>query len=82
MYADRAGLPLDAASVTLTHDRLHAKDCTECETATGRIDRIVREIRLEGDLDDDQRAKLIAIADRCPVHRTLTSEIVIETDEV
>ncbi|MBW0103812.1 OsmC family protein [Pseudonocardia sp. KRD-291] len=82
MYADRAGLPLDDATVTLTHDRLHARDCAECETSTGHVDRIVREIHLEGDLDDAQRAKLLAIADRCPVHRTLTSEIVIETDEV
>ncbi|MDN5914388.1 MAG: OsmC family protein [Pseudonocardia sp.] len=82
MYADRAGLPLDDATVTLTHDRLHATDCAECETSKGHVDRIVREIHLEGDLDATQRAKLLAIADRCPVHRTLTSEIVIETDEV
>ncbi|MET0187789.1 MAG: OsmC family protein [Pseudonocardia sediminis] len=82
MYADRAGLPLDDVTVTLTHDRLHAKDCEECETSTGHVDRIVREVRLVGDLDEAQRAKLIAIADRCPVHRTLTSEMVIETDEV
>ena len=82
MYADRAGLPLEDATVTLTHDRLHARDCAECETSSGRVDRIVREIHLAGELDAAQRAKLIAIADRCPVHRTLTSEIVIETDEV
>jgi putative redox protein len=68
--------------VTLTHDRLHAADCATCETATGQLDRIVREIHLDGDLDDDQRARLLDIADRCPVHRTLSSEIVIETDPV
>ena len=82
MYADRKGIPLQRATVTLTHDRLHATDCAQCETGTGHVDRIVREIRLEGALDDAQRARLLSIADRCPVHRTLQSEIVIETDEV
>ncbi len=82
MYADREGWDLRRTSVTLTHDRLHAADCEHCETATGQLDRIVREIHLDGDLDDAQRARLLDIADRCPVHRTLGSEIVIETDPV
>lgn len=82
MYATRHRLPLEHASVTLTHDRLHAEDCATCETDSGHVDRIVREIHLEGDLDRHQRDRLLAIADRCPVHRTLHSEIVIETDEV
>jgi putative redox protein len=82
MYAERKGWDLRHSTVTLTHDRLHAADCAHCETTTGHLDRIVREIHLEGDLDDAQRASLLRIADRCPVHRTLHSEIVIETDEV
>jgi putative redox protein len=82
LYADRKGWPLDRATVTLTHDRLHAVDCAECVTREGRIDRIVREIHFDGDLDAAQRERLLEVAERCPVHRTLTSEIVIETDEV
>lgn len=68
--------------MTPTHDTLHAANCTSCDADTGRLDRIVREIHLDGDLDDTQRAALLAIADRCPVHRTLHSEIVVETDAV
>ncbi|MGQ0573616.1 MAG: bifunctional alpha/beta hydrolase/OsmC family protein [Pseudonocardia sp.] len=82
MYAERKGWDLRRSTVTLTHDKLHAADCLTCETDTGRLDRIVREIHLDGDLDDTQRATLLAIADRCPVHRTLHSEIIIETDAV
>ncbi|WP_037075770.1 bifunctional alpha/beta hydrolase/OsmC family protein [Pseudonocardia spinosispora] len=82
MYANRKGIPLEHVKATLTHDRLHARDCEDCESRTGHVDRIVREISLEGPLDDAQRARLLAIADRCPVHRTLQSEVVIETDEV
>jgi uncharacterized OsmC-like protein/alpha-beta hydrolase superfamily lysophospholipase len=82
MYAERKGWDLRRSTVTLTHDKLHAADCVSCETDTGRLDRIVRAIHLDGDLDDTQRAALLAIADRCPVHRTLHSEIVVETDAV
>lgn len=82
MYAERKGWDLRHTAVMLTHDRLHATDCDSCATGTGKLDRIVREIHLDGDLDDEQRAALLTIADRCPVHRTLHSEIVIETDEV
>lgn len=82
MYAERKGWALRRSTVTLTHDKLHAADCVSCETDTGLLDRIVREIHLDGDLDDAQRATLLAIADRCPVHRTLHSEIVVETDAV
>ena len=82
MYAERKGWDLRRSTVTLTHDKLHAADCVSCETDTGRLDRIVREIHLDGDLDDTQRAALLTIADRCPVHRTLHSEIVVETDAV
>ena len=79
MYADRKGLPLEGVSVRLAHDRIHAEDCRDCETANGRVDRIRRELVLEGDLDDEQRQKLLEIAGKCPVHRTLHSEIVDET---
>ena len=82
MYAERKAIPLRGATVTLTHDRLHAADCHDCATGSGHLDRIVREIALEGDLTPDDRRRLLEIADRCPVHRTLHSEIVVETDEV
>jgi putative redox protein len=81
MYADRKGIPLTRSTIRLRHDRVHARDCERCETERGLLSRITREIELEGDLDDDQRAKLMLIADKCPVHRTLSSEIVIETRE-
>lgn len=79
MYARRKGLALDGAEVRVRHDRIHAEDCAECETKEGRVDRFERTIELNGVLDDDARARLMAIADRCPVHRTLSSEIRIES---
>ncbi|GAA3581968.1 OsmC family protein [Amycolatopsis ultiminotia] len=79
MYADRKGIPLIRTEVRLRHDRVHARDCEHCETEAGLLSRITREIAFEGDLDDEQRAKLLEIADKCPVHRTLSREIVIET---
>jgi putative redox protein len=82
MYAERKGWALKRATVTVTHDRMHAGDCAECETKAGKLDRIVREIHLDGELDNDQRARLLHIAERCPVHQALQSEIVIETDLV
>ncbi|MFL0243490.1 alpha/beta fold hydrolase [Mycobacterium sp. SMC-18] len=81
MYADRKQWPLERIVVDSRHTRIHAKDCAECETATGMVDRIDRSITLIGPLDADQRAKLLAIADRCPVHRTLRSEVSIHTSE-
>ncbi len=75
MYADRKGWPLEASEVRLRHQKIHARDCEECETATGKIDDIEREINLRGPLDADQRKRLLEIADRCPVHRTLHSEV-------
>ncbi|ORA35285.1 OsmC family protein [Mycobacterium aquaticum] len=82
MYADRKGWPLERVRVTLRHSRIHAKDCAECETKLGMLDQIDREIELIGDLDDDQRQRLMAIAERCPVHQTLTSEVRISTTAV
>jgi len=79
MYADLKRIPLVRATVRLKHDKIYAADCGDCETKEGKIDRIDREIELEGDLDDAQRAKLLEIADKCPVHRTLHSEIDIRT---
>ena len=81
MYADRKQLPLDQVTVELSHDKMHAKDCEECETRDGRIDHIDRRILLTGDLDETQRARMLEIADKCPVHRTLKSEIHITTSE-
>lgn len=80
MYAERKKLPLDRVSVRLQHSKIHAADCASCETAAGMVDRIDRLITLEGDLDDTQRARLHEIADRCPVHRTLHSEVDIRTN--
>jgi uncharacterized OsmC-like protein len=79
MYARRKQLPLSRVAVRLRHARIHAADCAECETKTGFVDRIDRDIVLEGPLDAEQRKRLLQIADMCPVHRTLTSEISIVT---
>ncbi|GAA5175941.1 bifunctional alpha/beta hydrolase/OsmC family protein [Pseudonocardia eucalypti] len=81
MYAQRKGLPLDRATVRLRHSRIHASDCADCETKVGRLDRIDREIVLEGALTEEQRRSLLEIADKCPVHRTLHSEVEIRTSE-
>lgn len=81
MYADRKSLPLDRVTVTLTHSKIYANDCAECETREGMLDQIDRVIRIEGALDDDQRKRLMEIADKCPVHKTLTSEVRIVTKE-
>ncbi|MBU6456197.1 MAG: bifunctional alpha/beta hydrolase/OsmC family protein [Bradyrhizobium sp.] len=79
IYADRKSLPLDRVTVTLSHSRIHAEDCAECETKAGMLDQFDRVISMEGALDADQRQRLMEIADKCPVHRTLTSEIRIVT---
>jgi putative redox protein len=81
LYAERKQLPLRHVSVLLKHDKIHAEDCANCETKAGMIDRIDRTVTLEGELDQAQRAKLLEIADKCPVHRTLSSEIEIKTKE-
>jgi len=81
LYADLKKIPLRRVSVRLKHDKIHASDCEHCETKEGKIDRIDREITLEGDLSAEQRGKLLEIADKCPVHRTLHSEIDIRTRE-
>jgi uncharacterized OsmC-like protein/alpha-beta hydrolase superfamily lysophospholipase len=81
LYAERKRLPLRQTVVRLKHDKIHAADCAECETKEGMVDHIERAITLDGDLDAEQRARLMEIADKCPVHRTLESEIDIHTVE-
>ncbi len=82
MFANRKGWPLEQVTVSLAHERIHAQDCAECETKAGRVDRITRRLTVTGALDADQRAKLLEIADKCPVHKTLTSEVSIGTEMV
>ena len=79
LYARRKGWPVETIEVRLRHSKVYAADCAECETREGRIDRIEREIALGGPLSDEQRVKLLEIANKCPVHRTLKSEIDIRT---
>ena len=81
LYAEHRKLPLRRVAVRLKHDKIHAVDCENCETKEGKIDRIDREVTLEGDLSAEQRARLMEIADKCPVHRTLHSEIDVRTRE-
>jgi putative redox protein len=79
LYARRKQWSLEGVTVRLQHSKIHASDCAECETREGMLDRIEREISLSGSLSEEQRAKLLGIAERCPVHRTLTSEINIHS---
>ncbi len=75
MYARRKNLPLEKAVVRMTHEKVHAEDCGHCESSEGKIDRVEREIELLGELNDEQRQRLLEIAERCPVHKTLHSEV-------
>ncbi len=79
LYARRKGWPLTGVTVRLRHSRIHADDCAECETQQGMLDRIESEIALAGEFTEEQRTRLLEIANKCPVHRTLTSEIHIRT---
>ena len=82
MYARRKTWPLEEVTVHLRHSKIHATDCAECETKEGMLDRIERDIHFAGPLTEEQRSKLLEIANKCPVHRTLTSEIDIVTRAV
>jgi putative redox protein len=79
MYAERKGWALQDVEVQLSHARIYAKDCEDCETRNVMLDEIQSQIRLKGDLDEIQRKRLLQIARRCPVHRTLTSEVNIRS---
>ena len=82
MYASRKGWPLHGVTVRLSHSKIHAKDCAEFETREGRIDQIECGLELTGDLDDVQRTRLLDIANKCPVHRTLKAEVHVRTSLV
>jgi putative redox protein len=79
MHADRKDWLLEETLVHLSHGKIHAEDCENCETEAGKVDRIRREIDVRGDLSEDQRERLLEIANKCPVHRTLHSEVRVET---
>ena len=78
MYANRKGFALRHAAATLKHDKIHAEDCAECETKDGKVDQIAVEIAIDGDLSEEDRRRIFDIAERCPVHRTLNAEVVIQ----
>lgn len=80
MYADRKGWPLAGVAVSLDEDRIRAEDCSDCESESGPVLRITKRVELHGELDEEQRSRLMEIADRCPVHRSLVSEIQISTE--
>jgi len=79
MYADLKKIPLKKVIVRLQYEKIYANDCADCENSNSKIDHINRQIELQGDLTEDQRKKLLEIANKCPVHRTLTSKILITT---
>ncbi|HET6981839.1 MAG TPA: OsmC family protein [Myxococcaceae bacterium] len=79
IYADRRKWPLERARVTLQHRKVHAQDCVDCDKRDAKMDVIDRTIFLEGQLDEEQRAKLIEVAERCPVHQTLKGKIQVNT---
>ena len=82
LYARTKKWPLESVTVNLRHSKVHAADCRDCETKEGKVDRIEREIHLEGKLEPEQQERLLQIADKCPVHRTLKGEIDIQTKAV
>lgn len=82
MYADRKKWDLQEVEVRLTQDRVHHGDCEECESSDGYVHKIVKKVKLIGNLDEKQKSRLMEIADRCPVNRTLLNEIIISTEEL
>ena len=80
MYASRKALPVEDITVSVVHEKIHAEDCAQCETQTGRVDRFQRTIRFRGQLDDAQKQRLLEIADKCPVHRTLHSDVEVTSE--
>jgi len=79
LYAQRKGWPLESVEVALTHERMHAEDCADCETRIGFLDHITKDITLNGPLDAEQRLRLVEIAERCPVSQTLQREVHIDS---
>ncbi len=79
MYADHKGLPLDEVRVHLSHNKVHKEDCENSDQKGAKIDKIERVIEIEGDLNEDQRKRMLEIADICPVHKTLHNEILVES---
>lgn len=79
MYADRKDWPLPTVTVELNHYRVHAKDCEDCESEEGMVSRIDRRLTIEGEYTDEQRKRLVEIAEKCPVHKTLVGEVKIDT---
>ena len=79
LYARRKQWPLESVTVRLRHSKIHAADCEDCEEKDGKLDRIELDLELHGMLTDEQRARIIEIANKCPVHKTLTSQIDIST---
>ena len=79
IYADRKKWPLERARISLIHRKVHAQDCVDCPTKPAKMDVVDRVITLEGALTEEQRAKLLEIAERCPVHQTLNSKIQVNT---
>jgi len=79
LYADRKKIPVERFSVRLSHRRVHAQDCVDCETKDGDIGEITKEITISGDVDEASRTRLLEIAEKCPVHKTLTHEIKIRS---
>ena len=82
MYAERRRWPLEGVHVELSYAKVHADDCASCDTEVRTIERIEREISLLGDLSEEQRQRLMDIADKCPLHRTLTSQIEVRTRQI
>jgi len=82
MYADRKNWDLEGVEVTLSQERIHSKDCNDCESIEGHVHVIEKKVKLIGNLDEKQHARLIEIADRCPVNKTLLNEIKISTTAV
>jgi putative redox protein len=79
LYAERKGINADRFSIRLSHHRLYAEDCADCETKEGTIGEITRDISIAGDVPEDARARLMEIAERCPVHQTLSHEIKVRS---
>ena len=82
LYARRKGWALNGVTVRLSHSRIHAADCAACETTDGWLDRVEWTLQFDGDLDDAQRTRLLEIAQMCPVHRTLRSEVHIAPPQI